>query len=127
MKKQQSKNIFRYLSDQFIGSFTGFLIGIWATRLVSHFFATRSIKNLWGLTANKTLVNKQTYNLMQWLASVIVGYLVFEIVFRVIQNQLGPRFSVFRLRFIRLMARTGWYVKIRSLRDNESTIVKEMP
>ena len=115
-----------YLSDQFIGSFTGFLIGLWATRLVSHFFATRSIKNLWGLTANKTLVNKQTYNLLQWLASVIVGYIVFEIVLRVIKNQLGPRFSVFRLRFIQLMMRTGWSIKIRSLGERES-VVKEMP
>jgi|SRR2546423_4993324 len=126
MKKQQRKNIFMYLSDQFIGSFTGFLIGLWATRLVSHFFATRSIKNLWGLTANKTLVNKQTYNLLQWLASVIVGYIVFEIVLRVIKNQLGPRFSVFRLRFIQLMMRTGWSIKIRSLGERES-VVKEMP
>jgi hypothetical protein len=127
MKNQQPKNIFRYLSDQFIGTFASFIIGLWASSLVSHFFATRSIKNLWGITARKTIVDKQTFSMMEWLASVIVGYLVFEIAIRLIKNHIIPRLSIFRLRFIRLMIRTGWHVRLRDLTRRDDSIVQEMP
>jgi hypothetical protein len=125
--KKQPKNIFRYLTDQFIGTFASFIIGLWASSLVSHFFATRSIKNLWGLTAKKTLVDKQTFGMLEWLASVLVGYLVFEIAVRIIRNHITPRLSVFRLRFIRLMIRTGWHVRVRELMRKDDSIVQEMP
>ena len=127
MKKQEPRNVFRYLSDQFVGSFTGFVIGIWASSLVSHFFATRSIKNLWGLTSSKTLVDKQTFTVLEWLASALVGYLVFEVVLGVMKNQLLPRIAIFRVRFIRLMIRTGWYARLRNLARREDSIVQEMP
>ena len=127
MKKQQPKNIFRYLTDQFIGTFSGFIIGIWASGLVSHYFATRSIKNLWGLTAKKTLVDKSTFTMLEWLVSVLVGYLVFEIAARFIRSQVLPRISVFRLRFIRLMIRSGWYIRIQDLSKRDDSIVQEIP
>ncbi len=127
MKKQQPKNIFRYLGDQFIGTFASFIIGLWASSLVSHFFATRSIRNLWGLTAKKTVVDKQTFSMLEWLASVIVGYLVVEIAARLIKNHVTPRLTIFRLRFIRLMIRTGWHVRLRELTRRDESIVQEMP
>ena len=126
MKKQQPKNIFRYLTDQFVGTFTGFVIGIWASSLVSHFFATRSIRNLWGLTARKTVVDKQTFTAMEWLVSALVGYLVFEIAARLIKNHVIPWLQVARTRFTRFMIRTGWYVRIKDI-GREDSIVQEMP
>ena len=116
MKKQNRKTVFNYLSEQFIGRFTGFLIGLWASRLVSHFFTTRSIHNLWGLTARKTLVSKQAFSNLEWIASVLIGYLVFEIVARVIKNKIGPWLSRLRFRLLRWMVEKGWGEKIRSLR-----------
>jgi len=127
MKKQDPKNIFKYLTDQFIGTFASFIIGLWASSLVSHFFATRSIRNLWGLTAKKTVVDKQTFTMMEWLASVLVGYLVFEIAIRFIKNYVTPRLAIFRLRFIRLMIRTGWHVRLKELVRRDDSIVQEMP
>jgi len=122
MNKQQPKNIFRYFTDQFIGSFTGFIIGIWASSLVSHFFATRSIGNLWGLTTRKTVVSKQTFSALEWIASVLVGYIVFEIVLRMMRNYFLPRTVTIRARMMRMMMR-GW-VYIRKKEDN---LVQEMP
>jgi hypothetical protein len=103
MKKQNRKTIFDYLSEQFIGRFTGFLIGLWASRIVSHFFTTRSIHNLWGLTARKTVVSKQTFSNLEWVASVIIGYIVFEIVLRIIKNKIAPWSSKSRFRLLPLM------------------------
>jgi hypothetical protein len=125
--KKQPRNIFSYLSDQFLGSFTGFVIGIWASSLVSHFFATRSIKNLWGLTSRKTVVDKQTFTMMEWLASAIVGYVVFEVVLRIMKDQLLPRVAIIRFRFLRLMIRTGWHIRLRNLASRDESVVQELP
>ena len=69
MKKQEVVKLSEYLFDKLTGTFTGFVVGLWAAGLVSHFFATRSIKNLWGLASKKTIVDKQTFNIMEWVAS----------------------------------------------------------
>ena len=98
--KTDRKSILNYLSEQFIGRFTGFIIGLWASRLVSRFFTTRSIHNLWGLTARKTVVSKQTFGNLEWIASVLIGYLVFEIVVRMIKNKIGPWLTKSRFRLL---------------------------
>lgn len=69
-----------YLCGNFIGNFLGFVIGLLSARLVAHFYTTRSIRNLWGLAAHKTVVDKQTYSTMQWTVSIVIGFIVFEIV-----------------------------------------------
>jgi len=114
--KKDRKTIFNYLSEQFIGRFTGFIIGLWASSLVSHFFTTRSIHNLWGITARKTVVSKQTFSNLEWIASVLIGYIVFEIVLRIMKNKIGPWVTKWRFRLLRWMAEKGWVGKIRSLR-----------
>ena len=111
MKKQHRKSLFNYLSDQFIGRLTGFVIGIWASQLVHHFFTTRNIHNLWGLTAKKTVVSKQTFGNLEWIASVLIGYLVFEIVLRIMKNKVDPWLSTLRFRLLRRMAEGGWKIK----------------
>ena len=90
MKKQSLKSLFNYLSNQFIGRLTGFIIGLWASQLVHHFFATRSIHNLWGLTAKKTVVSKQTFGNLEWIGSVLIGYIVFEMVLRILKGRVDP-------------------------------------
>ncbi len=125
--KTQPKNIFRYFADQFMGSFTGFIIGLWASSLVSHFFATRSIKNLWGLTAKKTVVDKQTFGMLEWLASVIVGYLVFEVVVRFVKGYLAPRLPLFRERLSNVIGRNVLSERLKELRRRDDSVVQEMP
>ena len=116
MKKQNQKPLFNYLSDQFVGRFTGFIIGLWASQLVSHFFTTRSIHNLWGLTAKKTVVSKQTFGNLEWLTSALIGYIAFEIVLRIFKNKVGPRLSALRFRLLRRMVESGWRIKRAPLR-----------
>ena len=111
MKKQNQRSLFNYLSDQFIGRFTGFMIGLWASQLVHHFFTTRSIHNLWGLTAKKTVVSRQTFGNLEWIVSVLLGYLAFEIVARIVKNKVGPRLLTLRFRLLRRMVERGWNLK----------------
>ena len=114
--KKERKTIFNYLSEQFIGRFTGFIIGLWASSLITYFFTTRSIHNLWGLTARKTVVSKQTFSNLEWIASVLIGYIVFEIVLRIMKNKIGPWLTKCRFRLLRWMVEKGWGERIRSLR-----------
>ena len=78
--KKTGKKFIEYLYSNFTGNFLGFIIGMASSRLVSHWFTTRSIKNLWGLTARKTVVDKQTFSAMEWGISIIIGFIVFELI-----------------------------------------------
>ena len=88
MKSSIQRKFLEYLYSNFIGNFLGFAIGMASTRLVSHFFTTRSIKNLWGLTAKKTVVDKQTFTAMEWMISIAIGFIVFEIISKWIKQKV---------------------------------------
>ena len=99
MNKEKIIKLSEYLFDKITGTFTGFVIGLWAARLVAHFFATRSIKNLWGIASKKTVVDKQTYSILEWAGSVLIGYIVFELVVRVIRKRLDPWLEIQKGKF----------------------------
>lgn len=80
----------QYVYSNYTGNFIGFAIGMASTRVVAHFFTTRSIKNLWGLTAKKTVVDHQTFSFMEWAISIIIGFLVFEIISKWVKKKLNP-------------------------------------
>jgi hypothetical protein len=88
--KQTSQKFLQYVYSSYTGNFIGFAIGMASTRLVAHFFTTRSIKNLWGLTARKTVVDKQTFSFMEWAISIIIGFIVFEIISKWVKKKMDP-------------------------------------
>jgi|GEM_PF-1358914 len=97
MKFTLPQKLALYLYNNFLGNFIGFIIAISSTRIVSHFFATKSFKNLWGLTTKKTLVDKQTFNLIEWTISIMIGFIVFEIIskgFRKKIDELLPSWKI---------------------------------
>lgn len=88
MEDNLSKSFVKYLYNNYVGNFLGFVVGMASTRLVSHFFTTRSIRNLWGIAAKKTVVDKQTFNALEWLLSIIIGFIVFEIISKWVKLKL---------------------------------------
>jgi hypothetical protein len=95
MKKFLSgKVILRYLYDQLTGNFAGFLIGMSATGLVSRFFETRSIKNL---------VDKATFSNLEWILSIVIGFIVFEIFTKVIKERIDQNFPKYKVKVMRWM------------------------
>ncbi|MGX5819821.1 hypothetical protein ACWKWU_16610 [Chitinophaga lutea] len=88
MKNNIVRKLAEYILNNYIGNFIGFVIGMASTRLVSHFFTTRSIRNLWGLTARKTVVDKHTYTTMEWVIAILIGFIVFEIVSKWLKRKL---------------------------------------
>ncbi len=120
MNKEKIIKLSEYLFDKITGTFTGFVIGLWAARLVAHFFATRSIKNLWGIASRKTVVDKQTYSILEWAASVLIGYIVFEIVVRVIRKRLDPWLDVQKVKFRKWMMSEKFKTEQRVIRTEVS-------
>ena len=90
MKSNVSQKLLQYMYSNYTGNFIGFAIGMASTRLVAHFFTTRKLGNLWGLAAKKAVVDKQTFSFMEWMISIIIGFLVFEIISKYIKKKMNP-------------------------------------
>ena len=101
MKEPKLKFIVTYLYQKATGSFMGFLIGMASSNLVSRFFETRSLRNLWGLSAKKTLISKKTFGNLEWIAAIIIGFLVFEIFTKVVKKKLDEQLPKYKYRVIR--------------------------
>jgi hypothetical protein len=86
--KGTSKKFIAYLYDNFTGNFLGFVIGMASTRLVSHFFTTRSFRNGYGLFARKTVVDKQTFSALEWMISIAIGFIVFEVISKWVKKKM---------------------------------------
>ncbi|MFY0255958.1 hypothetical protein ACDQ55_18610 [Chitinophaga sp. 30R24] len=97
MKNSIIKKLWEYVYNNYVGNFIGFMIGMASTRLVSHYFTTRSIRNLWGLTTHKTIVNKSTYSTMEWVVSAVIGFIIFEIVSKWLKKKLDGLLPKYKL------------------------------
>src|SRR5215210_3765926 len=103
MKHRSIKKIAHYIYDKATGTFAGFVIGMAATGVVSRYFETRSIRNLWGLTAKKKVVDKQTFGQLEWIFSILIGFIVFDIITKVIRKKIDallPRYKIMLLRWM---------------------------
>src|SRR6185312_16184590 len=89
------KRFLNYFINEVIGRFTGFVIGMWATKVVSIFFEKKGINNLWGLTAKRKVLDKNTFENIEWVVSVVIGFLVYEIISRFIKDKLVPQIKAF--------------------------------
>lgn len=99
MKTNISRKFAVYLYSHFLGNFLGFIVGMISTRLVSNFFTTRSIKNIWGITAHKTVVDKQTFHFMEWLIAIVIGFIVFELISKWVKKKVEvilPKYKLTR-------------------------------
>jgi hypothetical protein len=103
------KVIGQYLYDQLTGNFAGFLIGMSATSLVSQFFETRSLKNFWGLGSKKTVVDKDTFSNLELILSIVIGFIAFEIMTRVVKEKIDRYLPVYKYRVKRWMVKRNWH------------------
>ena len=103
------KNLFQkfvaYLYNNFLGNFLGFAVGMASTRLVAHFFATKSIKNLWGLTSHKTMLDKKTYSNLEWIVSLLIGFIVFELISKWVTRKLNEKWPVYKTTLLQWLAK----------------------
>ena len=105
MKLTGASSFFKYIYDNFIANFIGFIIGMAATKLVAHFFVTRSIGNLWGLAARKTVIDRKTFSNLELFISVIIGFLVFEVLSKWLKKQMETIYPVCKTKVLSWVGR----------------------
>jgi uncharacterized membrane-anchored protein YhcB (DUF1043 family) len=120
MKNGLFHKFVQYLCSNFIGNFIGFAVGMASTRLVSHYFATRSIRNLWGLTTHKTVLDKTTYTNLQFVVSVIIGFIVFEIISKWIKKKTDALMLTYKTSLERWLSKHKWYAAFKPGNNPES-------
>lgn len=52
---------------------------------------------MWGLTARKTVVDKQTFHAFEWMITILIGFIVFEIISKWVKrkvDQLLPKYKL---------------------------------
>ena len=99
----------------------GFLIGMSATGLVAQFFETRSIKNLWGLTAKKTVVDKNTFAYLEWFISIVIGFIVFEVFMNYVKRYLDVNKPRLKMKMFRWVVKTNVLQLIQNLRNKTNS------
>lgn len=109
------KNLGTYLYHSLTGSFIGFVVGMAATGLVSRYFETRNFKNLWGLTAKKKLVDKETFGYMEWAISIVIGFLVFELIQKVVKPKLELHMPRYKMLVAQWMVRNDVPQKLKAV------------
>ena len=115
MKFPNRKETVGYLKGQALGQFIGFYVGISSTGLVSQFFETRQLSNLWGILASKPILDEQTFNVLERIVAVVIGFVIFEIVSRNL-NPLIARWKPLVAEGIARRAKDqGWDVRAQAL------------
>ena len=110
----KKKVILNYLYSQLTGNFMGFVVGISASGIVSQFFETRSIRNLWGLGSKKTIIDKETFGILEWVISIVIGFIFFEVMTKVVKAKLDRNFPVVKRRIFRFLVRQDYHLSMRA-------------
>ncbi|MFN6945757.1 MAG: hypothetical protein ACK4ND_12490 [Cytophagaceae bacterium] len=111
---QQKEGFFQYLASEIFENFIGFIVGMGVTKFISNFFETRSIRNLYGLTAKKKVVSKSEFENMEMVISIIIGFIALLLVRRLMMLYVMPYVPMLRFRAKRkLVFCKGYFRNIR--------------
>jgi hypothetical protein len=70
-----------------IGKFIGFMVGIWSANLFTyHIYERKNIHNLFGLLKRKQIVVHRAPLWIEWLFSVLIGFIAMQLVHFLIQE-----------------------------------------
>ncbi len=90
-----------------------------STRLVSHYFARRSIKNLWGLTTKKTSLDKKTYDNLEWIVALVIGFIVFEIISKGIKKKMDVLMPKYKASIMQRLGKNKLFARLVNTKQQE--------
>lgn len=126
LKKYFNREVLlKYVYGEFANRFLGFIVGMWAVSLVGYFFEFPSFKNLWGLNSHKPLISKETFESLQWIAQVIIGFIVFEIVHNTLFAKVGEQAPKYYQKGLSYLEQKGYTEKARKFKTATLNQVKE--
>ena len=87
MKKNIKKHS-KTLVQEIFSNAIGWVAGLLSVDLLNNFFAVRSWKNGWGLFSRKTMIDADTFNVIEWVLTAILGFVVLFTVNKLIIKQI---------------------------------------
>ena len=70
-----------FILQKTLGNLVGFVVGMWVTTTFSHtVLERRNLKNLFGIVKRKDIIVNDIPNWLQVVISILVGYIVLEII-----------------------------------------------
>jgi hypothetical protein len=118
-RKYLSREILvKYLYNAVAGRFIGFLV-------VSHFFETRSFRNLWGFTSKKTIVSKDAFENMEWIVSVVIGFVVCEVVQKILEDKIKDKAPEYYKKGLNYLDQRGYRQKAVQLKTKGIKLASE--
>lgn len=124
-KYLNKKVVLAYIYSEFASRLLGFIVSMWAISLVAHFFEYPSFKNLWGLNSHKTLVSKTTFENLKWIAQVIIGFFVFEVIHKILFTKLSQRAPEYYKKGMDYLEKNGVNEKARNIKIAATNKIKE--
>ncbi len=82
IKNKHVKTLF----EEILSNAAGWVAGLLSVNLLSYFFSVRSWKNAWGLFSGKPTVSSETFDLLEWIITAVVGFFVLIVVNRLISK-----------------------------------------
>ncbi|MCA0236214.1 MAG: hypothetical protein LCH81_07505 [Bacteroidetes bacterium] len=79
----------KFIAGEVVNLSVGYLAGLSASMLVSKFFVKKGLANLWGLTAKRDAVDKDTYEWLMFAASYFIGLMVMILINYLIKRMRG--------------------------------------
>ena len=80
------KKALHFIAGEVTNLAVGYLAGLSASNLVSRFFVKRGLANLWGLTAKREVVQKDTYEWLMFISSYLICLIVMVAVSQLVKK-----------------------------------------
>jgi hypothetical protein len=74
---------------------------------------------LWGLTTHKTVLAKKTYNNLEWIVSVVIGFIVFEIISKWVKKKMDEMMPKYKTSVLQWLAKNKWYAGFKRANNQE--------
>lgn len=81
------KKLTKYILSQAVSKFMSFITGMWASGLVSAFFDRKNSENLWGLQGDKKVLNSESYQMVENILAILIGFMVLLLVDYIIETK----------------------------------------
>jgi sterol desaturase/sphingolipid hydroxylase (fatty acid hydroxylase superfamily) len=83
------EKVVNFIVNETIGRFVGFVVGMWSSSLFTKVvYEKRGLNNLFGMMPRKKVVVNTTPEWVQLLLSIIVGFIMLELVNYFFKNKL---------------------------------------
>lgn len=69
------------------------------------------------MTTKKTIVDKETFHELEWVISIVIGFIAFEIVTKVLKEKLERNFPKYKMVVYRWIIRKELHYKFRSVSE----------